>query len=437
MNVLVIGSGGREHALVWKLRQSPSVRSVYCAPGNAGIGKIATLVPLKTTDMKGLLNFAQKNDIDLTVVGPEQSLVQGIVDQFEQYGMSIFGPTAAAARLEESKIFAKEFMMRHEIPTATHRSFSSESIFEAERYVHELPPPIVIKADGLAAGKGVLICQTKDEATAVLQEMMISKTLGSAGERIVIEEHLAGEEASILVLTDGEKYTVLPASQDHKRILDGDVGKNTGGMGAYAPAPIVTDEIRDRIVREIIEPTLRGMREEGYPFSGCLYVGLMITETGPKVIEYNCRFGDPEAQVVIPLLTGDFGELLFSIAKKKLQPNLVRSRAATAVCVVMASRGYPDQYETGKVIRGLDALEQLPGIHVFHAGTRQSGDDILTSGGRVLGVTAIGEDQDLEGAIQSSYRAVNKIVFDGAYYRSDIGRRALDRLKSVPLFRNP
>ncbi|MBI3587228.1 MAG: phosphoribosylamine--glycine ligase [Ignavibacteriales bacterium] len=431
MNVLVIGSGGREHALVWKLRQSPTVNALYCAPGNAGIGETAELVSLKPTDLDGLLRFAKENNIDLTIVGPEQPLVLGIVDMFRKNGLKIFGPSKAAAALEGSKVFAKDFMARHGIPTARFRSFSKEEQFEAERFIHELAPPIVVKADGLAAGKGVLICNTKESAIEALHDLMVKKMFGSAGEKVVIEEYLVGEEASVFAITDGEKFVTLASAQDHKRILDNDQGKNTGGMGAYAPASVVDEKLMKRIVREVITPTLKGMMNDGVPYQGCLYCGLMITETGPKVIEYNCRLGDPEAQVVIPLIDGDLAQLLLSAAEGKLNPDIAKQHPASAVCVVMASRGYPDDYETGKEIRGLDTFKPDDGVVIFHAGTRSEGKKVLTSGGRVLGVTAIGYDNDLRDAIQSAYRAVSKIAFDGAYYRSDIGKKGLSKLQNI------
>jgi phosphoribosylamine--glycine ligase len=427
VNVLVIGSGGREHALAWKLRQSPSVEALYCAPGNAGIAQHAELVPLKATDLEGLLRFARENQVDLTVVGPEQPLVLGIVDEFEKSGFKIFGPTKGAAKLEGSKAFAKEFMARNSIPTAWFRSFSLAQKNEAERFINEVATPIVVKADGLAAGKGVVVCETREAALLALQEMMVKRTFGAAGEKVVIEECLVGEEASILAITDGERFMTLAPAQDHKRILDGDRGKNTGGMGAYAPAPLVTKELRKRIEDEIIGPTLRGMRSAGTPYRGCLYCGLMITGAGPKVIEYNCRFGDPETQVVIPLIDGDFAELLMSTAEGRLDERSVRQHPASAVCVVMASLGYPDEYGTGKDIRGLESMKPEEGVLVFHAGTRLDGEKVLTSGGRVLGVTAVGYDYDLKGTIDAAYRAVGKITFDGAYYRSDIGQKALRR----------
>jgi len=424
MKVLVIGSGGREHALVWKLRQSPSVAQLYCAPGNAGIAGLATIVQLKATDIDGLLKFALDEKIDLTVVGPEQPLTEGLTDRFEARGLKVFGPSMEAARLEGSKIFAKDFMSRHGIPTANFRTFTSAARYDAERYINEIPAPIVIKADGLAAGKGVTVCETKDRAFEVLHSLMERKDLGESCASVVIEECLAGEEASVFVLTDGREYCVLPPAQDHKRILDNDMGKNTGGMGAYAPAGIITAGLLATIERTIIRPTLSGMEREGHPFRGCLYVGLMITQTGPKVIEYNCRFGDPETQVVLPLLEGDLALVFQEVASRKLRTQ-VSVADRTAACVVMASGGYPGKYESGKPIMGLGAASKEKNVIVFHAGTKTARDTVVTSGGRVLGVTAIAGGSDLAGAISRAYRAVGEITFDGAYYRSDIGKKGL------------
>jgi len=430
VNILVIGSGGREHALVWKLRQSPQVKTVYCAPGNAGVGSLATCVPLKMTDIKGLLKFAKEKEIDLTIVGSEQPLVEGIVDTFEERGFKIFGPSKAAAQLEGSKVFSKDFMLRHKIPTAKYRSFSANAIDEAKKYINTIEPPVVVKADGLAAGKGVLICKNRQEAMLALDDIVLNKVFGSAGNQIVIEEFLNGEEASLFILTDGEQFAVLASAQDHKRILDGDLGKNTGGMGAYAPAPIVTNELLQRVIIEAIQPTLDGMKQDGMPYRGCLYVGLMMTQDGPKVLEYNCRFGDPETQVVVPLIDGDLAEIFLAIAERRLDPSKVKLHSASAVCVVMASHGYPDEYQTGKQIFGLENIKAEDGVVVFHAGTKTEGNAIVTSGGRVLGVTAIGFNNELEQTIRSAYRALEKITFDGAYYRSDIGRKALKHLQS-------
>jgi len=430
MNILVVGSGGREHALCWKLRQSAQVKKLYCAPGNAGIDSVSDTVPLKANDLKGLLNFARENAVDLTVIGPEQPLVMGMADLFAQQGLAVFGPSASAARLEGSKAFAKEFMNRNGIPTAKHKTFTAASLRDADAFLGELTGPIVVKADGLAAGKGVLICENRNEATAALHDMTEGRAFGEAGEQVVIEEFLRGEEVSMFAICDGERFVLLAAAQDHKRILDGDQGKNTGGMGAYAPAPILTDELRSTVVDAVIRPTLAGMKAEGSPYRGCLYVGLMITDDGPKVLEYNCRFGDPETQVVIPLIDGDLAELLNSAALGSIAEDAVTQHRASAVCVVMASRGYPDDYETGKAIRGLDSANLENGEFVFHAGTKTIGDAIVTSGGRVLGVTAVGYDHELESTIEAAYRLVHRIAFDGAYYRSDIGKKALQHLST-------
>jgi len=430
VNILVIGSGGREHALVWKLRQSVQVKKVFCAPGNAGIENLATCVPLNSTDIRGLLKFAKEKKIDLTVVGSEQPLVEGIVDAFEEHGFHIFGPSKAAAQLEGSKVFSKDFMSRHHIPTANYRSFTTPEIDEAKKYINAMEPPMVIKVDGLAAGKGVLIYKSRQEAALALEDMMLHKTFGSAGNQIVIEEFLDGEEASLFVLTDGEQFAILASAQDHKRILDGDLGKNTGGMGAYAPAPVVTNEILQYVTQQIVVPTLSGMKQDGVPYRGCLYVGLMMTREGPKVLEYNCRFGDPETQVVVPLIDGDLAEIFLAIAQRRLDSSKVKLHSATAVCVVMASHGYPDEYKIGKQIFGLEHIKAEDGVVVFHAGTKKEGSAIVSSGGRVLGVTAIGFNNELEQTIQNTYHAVEKITFDGAYYRSDIGKKALKHLQS-------
>ncbi len=431
MNVLIIGNGGREHAIAWKVRQSPRVARLFCAPGNPGIGSIATLVDLKATDIEGLARFARQERIDLTIVGPEQPLTAGIVDRFEREGLTIFGPSRAAAELEGSKIFAKEFMTKYGIPTASFRAFTASSRFDAERAINDMPAPIVMKADGLAAGKGVAICETKEQALEALDAMVEQKAFGDAGTNFLIEEFLEGEEASIFVLTDGTHYLLLPPAQDHKRILDNDQGKNTGGMGAYAPAPCVTPGLLEEIERTIIRPTLAGMVREGRPYKGCLYVGLMLTETGPKVVEYNCRFGDPEAQAVLPLIAGDFAETAFACAKGTGLPPSLPLLSCPAVCVVIASGGYPDRYETDKPILGLNALGAEEHVVVFHAGTKldHRTGDVVTAGGRVVGVTAIGPENDLASTVARAYRAVEKITFDGAYYRSDIGKKGIDRMK--------
>ncbi|MDP2207986.1 MAG: phosphoribosylamine--glycine ligase [Bacteroidota bacterium] len=425
MKVLVIGSGGREHALVWKIRQSPLVTKIYCAPGNAGIGEIAELVPIKPNDFDSLIKFVKDNKIDFTVVGPEQPLIDGVVDEFEAVGLKIFGPSKSAAEIEGSKTFAKEFMVGNNIPTANFKSFSIENRFEAERYINETPVPIVVKADGLAAGKGVTICETKDAALDILDALFTKKILGTAGEKIVIEDFMTGEELSILTITDGTDFVILPPAQDYKKILDGDLGKNTGGMGAYAPTPFADESILDEIKRTIIEPTIYGMKKEGRPFKGCLYFGLMLTETGPRVVEYNCRFGDPETQVVLPLIETDLVELMLASINNKIGTIELRIKPISTVCVVMSSRGYPDSYEVGKPITGFDKISD--NVLIFHSGTIFENDAIVTAGGRVLGITALGNSYDFEETIHSAYRVVEKITFDGAYYRSDIGKKALSR----------
>jgi len=428
MNVLVIGSGGREHALAWKIRQSPLLNELYCAPGNPGTARIATNISLDQSDFGAIAAFAREKQIDLTVVGPERPLTDGIVDFFESEKLRIFGPSKAAAALEGSKVFAKSFMKKYDIPTAEYRSFSAEERYDAERYINEIPTPIVVKADGLAAGKGVTVCDTKEHALVALSMIFGEKKFGDAGSGVVIEEFLVGDEASVFALTDGKEFAMLTPAQDHKRILDNDMGKNTGGMGAYAPAHLVTQELLETVRHTIIAPTLRGMTSEGRTYTGCLYVGLMITQTGPKVIEYNCRFGDPETQVVVPLLDEDLLPLLTGTLEGGMK-RAVSSKLATAVCVVVASRGYPDAYDTGKPILGLHEAESVGNVVLFHAGTALRDGALETSGGRVLGVTAFGAQDDLEGTIDTAYRAVEKIRFDGMYYRSDIGKKGLRHLQ--------
>jgi phosphoribosylamine---glycine ligase len=425
MKILVIGSGGREHAFVWKLRQSLKVKKIFCAPGNAGIAELAELVPLKIDDIDGMFQFAKKKKIDFTVVGPEVPLVKGIVDLFEKHGMRIFGPSKHAAQLEGSKVFAKDFMKRHGIPTAMYAIFSRAEYSQAQHYLTKHSAPIVLKADGLAAGKGAVVCQSTGEALTVLRDFFEKNVFGEAGNNVVVEEFMRGEEASVFVLSDGIHYRLLQPAQDHKQILDGDKGKNTGGMGAYAPAPVVTRALLERVEREIIVPTLNGMRIEGMPYKGCLYIGLMMTPDGPKVVEFNCRLGDPEAQVVLPLIDGDLFDILSACATNTLHTIDYRFHEASAVCVVMSSRGYPDAYETGKPIDGLDTVRSEDGVVVFHAGTKNENGKIVSAGGRVLGVTAIGYGHDLEGTITTAYTAVKKIIFDGAYYRSDIGHKGV------------
>lgn len=421
MDILVVGSGGREHALVWKIHQNAG--RIFCAPGNAGIEELAECVPIRATEIETLVRFALEHSIDLTVVGPEQPLTEGIVDRFEREGLKIFGPSRAAARLEGSKVFAKEFMNRHDIPTSQFGTFDKSRRGEALRFMDRLTPPIVVKVDGLAAGKGVIICPTRQEAMHAIEMMMDQRAFGPAGDRIVIEEYLEGEEMSVFALTDGKSFRVLPTAQDHKRILDGDKGKNTGGMGAYAPAPEGTPGLMEEIGTRIIRPTIEGMANEGTPYKGCLYVGLMLTAEGPKVLEYNCRLGDPEAQAVLQLIQNDAVELFLACASGDLQAIEVKQKPCSAVCVVMASSGYPDSYETDKPISGLDA--DFGDVIVFHAGTKRRGAEILTAGGRVLGITALGPQSSLQEAIDKAYGAARNIHFEGAYFRSDIGRKGV------------
>ena len=431
MRILVLGSGAREHAICWKLKQSLRVTKIFCAPGNAGIGQIAELVELIPTDVKAVSGFALRERIDLVVIGPEGPLAAGVADALDKERIPVFGPRKNAALLESSKSFAKEFMQRHDIPTARYAIFSFEEQVECRAFLRHVNYPTVIKADGLAAGKGVIICETEAEATHALDEIFTHRVFGEAGQRIVIEEYMEGEEASIFALTDGVDYAVLAPAQDHKRILDGDRGKNTGGMGAYAPAPIVTEEILEQIKHEIIEPALRGLREESRLYRGVLYCGIMISDGRARVVEFNVRFGDPEAEVVLPLIDGDLAEIFLACADGNLASVLpVRQFSASAVSVVIASQGYPDSYQTGEVISGLEDFTQKKEIEegtvIFHGATKQ--DDrgrFLTSGGRVLAVTAVGFEDDLRSTITQAYNAVAAIGFNGAYYRSDIGKKGL------------
>ncbi len=423
MNVLVIGSGGREHAIVWKVKQSPKVTNIFCAPGNAGIAGIAECVAIKADDIDSLVRFAETNRIDLTIVGSETPLVKGIVDLFESRGLKIFGPSKAAAQVEGSKMFLKHFLKRHNIPTAYYQTFNQTEFEKAVQYVTHSLPPFVIKTDGLAAGKGVAICQTAEEAITTLKEYFRDKVFGDAGNNIVIEEFMSGEEASLFVLCDGKEYVLLSSAQDHKRIGDGDTGKNTGGMGAYAPAPVVTKEILKTVEDAIIKPTLAGMTAEGYPYKGCLYVGLMMTKEGPKVVEYNCRLGDPETQVVMPLVESDAFDLFYACASGNVSSYELKLKDSSAVCIVLASHGYPDEYQTGNMITGLE--ETADNAVVFHAGTRNENGKTVTSGGRVLGVTAVG--YGLKDTIERAYDAVKKISYKDIYYRTDIGKKGLQR----------
>jgi phosphoribosylamine--glycine ligase len=419
----VVGSGGREHALVWKIAQSPLVDRIYAAPGNPGMARHATLAPVSADDLPGLRDFAVKNRIDLTVVGPEAPLAAGLSDLLAKEGLLVCGPSRAAAQLEGSKVFTKNLLAKYGIPTADFRVFDDYD--DAEQYVLTHRLPVVIKADGLAAGKGVAVAGTYEEAVAFLRDVMEKRVFGAAGERVVVEDCLSGEEASYIVFTDGERIVPLPTSQDHKRIGDGDTGPNTGGMGAYSPAPVVTPEVERKALENIFAPLLAGMRSEGMPFRGILYGGLMIERGEPKVLEFNVRFGDPEAQPLFLRLKGDLVPLLLQCAQGKLTDAGMEIDPRPTVCIVMASGGYPGSYRKGFPIAGIEDAEQLGGIQVFHAGTAVRDGKLVTNGGRVLGVTAV--DRDIRSAIERGYRAVEKIRWEGAYCRTDIGKKALAR----------
>jgi phosphoribosylamine--glycine ligase len=426
MKVLVVGSGGREHALVWKLAQSPQISALYCAPGNAGICQQAQSVPLAADDIRALRDFATVERIDLTVVGPELPLALGISDVFAEHGLAVFGPSQAAAQLEASKAFAKSFMWEHGIPTA--EAVICDDFATAEKYIRHREGPLVVKADGLAAGKGVAVCHTRDEALYAVRQAMQERVFGDAGCRVLLEDYLVGEEASFHVLVDGEHVVSLTPAQDHKRIYDADQGPNTGGMGAYSPAPVVTDTVAERIMTEIIEPTVQGMAARGTPYRGVLYAGVMIVEERPYVVEFNARFGDPETQVLLVRLADDLLPLLDGAARGQLNGLRADVVGDAAVCVVMAAEGYPGAYATGLPIAGLESVAESANTWVFHAGTAVSDRRIVTSGGRVLGVTARAPAIAL--AVQQAYQTVAQIQWPGAHYRRDIGFRALQRASS-------
>ncbi|HEQ98055.1 MAG TPA: phosphoribosylamine--glycine ligase [candidate division Zixibacteria bacterium] len=422
MRILVIGSGAREHVLTWKLAQSEQVEKIYAAPGNGGISNKAERIPIKAGDMEELARFAEEKSIDLTVVGPEQPLSKGIVDLFQSKGLKIFGPTKKAAIIESSKAWAKEFMSKYHIPTAPYRIFDNKD--DASDFMAELQLPFVIKADGLAAGKGAIIVHTREEAEETLKDIMVERKFGEAGNRVIIEEKLEGEELSLLALTDGKSVLPLIPSQDHKAIYDDDEGPNTGGMGAYAPVPFVSGRLQESILDLVFEPAIRGLAQEGRPFKGVLYAGLMITDFGPKVIEFNCRFGDPETQVILPLLENDLAELCLAVANQDLQTDELKFKDNYCVGVVMAAGGYPGNYEKGLPIQGL-LKAQTEGRLVFHAGTEMKDGQVVTSGGRVLTVCAMADN--LQDAIASAYEGVEKISFDNAHFRKDIAARASRR----------
>ena len=427
MRILLVGSGGREHALARTFADSPRTEALFIAPGNPGTAQCGTNVEVAADDLEGLVAFAVDRDLDLTVVGPEQPLVDGIVDRFETEGLPIVGPTQAAAQLEGSKAFADRFMSRHGIPTASFRVFGADEGAAAAAHIEEVGAPIVVKADGLAAGKGAFVCSSVKEAHEALDQIVRDRAFGAAGDQVVIEEKMDGEEVSVLALTDGTHYVLLPTSQDHKPIEEGGTGPNTGGMGAFAPAPILDASALREVCRTIIEPTLHGMREEGTPYRGILYCGLMITDDGPKVVEYNCRLGDPEAQVILPLLDTDLVEVFERLAHEELDTLSLRTKPGAAACVVLASDGYPIAYDTGFEITGIEAAESLADVSVIHAGTRRRSDGVLvTDGGRVLGVTARGDD--LPAALERAYEGADRVQFEGKTLRRDIGKKGLAHL---------
>ena len=426
MRVLVIGGGGREHALVWKIHHSPQVSRLYCAPGNPGMDGLAQLVALRPEDIPGLVRFAQDERVDLTVVGPELPLSLGIVDAFEAAGLRIFGPQRQAAQLEASKAFTRELLRSQGV--ASPAFYSCTDPDEAHRYAADVGPPLVVKADGLAAGKGVLICPTLEETDAAIERIMRERAFGAAGERVVIEEFLEGEEVSFLALSDGTSVLPLASSQDHKRVFDADQGPNTGGMGAYSPAPVITPQLSEQVVDEILYPTLRGLRQRGIVYKGVLYAGLMMTRDGPKVLEFNIRFGDPECQPLMLRLKSDLVEVMEAVIDERLAEVSLVWDARPAVCVVLAAGGYPGGYEKGLPISGLDTLRDWSDGVVFHAGTAKQGDRFVTNGGRVLGVT--GSARDFQAALATTYGAVERISWPGMHYRRDIGRRALRERQS-------
>ncbi|MBC8198907.1 MAG: phosphoribosylamine--glycine ligase [Desulfobacterales bacterium] len=428
MKVLVIGSGGREHAFVWKIAQSPKVKKIYCAPGNAGMATAATCVPINAEDINKLVLFAKEKKIDLTVVGPEAPLSEGIVDVFESQGLKIFGATKKATEIESSKSFAKNLMNKYKIPTAVGRTFASYK--KAEAYIRKMGAPVVVKADGLAAGKGVIVCATVNEALRALKKIMIKKEFGDAGNKVVIEECLFGEEASFIAFTDGKTVLPLPSSQDHKAIYENDKGPNTGGMGAYSPAPIVDKYMSKKIMDEIMIPTVRAMEAEGRPYKGVLYAGVMIDKDQVKVLEFNARFGDPETQPLLIRMKNDIIPIMVATIKGRLDKCKLEIDDRASVCVVMASGGYPGSYKKGMPIAGLTQAGRMKDVVVFHAGTAAKDKTVVANGGRVLGVTALGDS--VTNAISKAYRAVSKISWDNVYYRKDIGKKAVERLKEPP-----
>ena len=426
MKILVVGNGGREHALVWKIRQSPLVKEVFCAPGNAGIAALADCVPIDTSNIIEVADFAQTISADLTVVGPELPMVLGIGDEFQRRGLAIFCPSRAAAEIEGSKAFAREFMSRHDIPSPKYVICTSREEADAALKKGTLGYPLVLKVDGLAAGKGVVVVESKAEAQAAVADMMSDKKFGTAGAKLVMEEFLSGDEVSFLVFSDGSRVVPMVSVQDHKRVGDGDTGSNTGGMGTVSPSTSLSLDMHKQIMQEIILPTIGGLSAEGRKYQGVLYAGLMITDKGPRVLEFNARFGDPETQVIMARMRSDIVPILQGVAEGHLKESKIDWAKEAALCVVLTTRGYPDAPETGQEIKGLDALQGLSDVMVFHAATGHKNGKVVTVGGRVLGVTALGAN--LDAAVQRAYEAVKKISFDGMHYRTDIGQKALARL---------
>ena len=424
MKILMVGQGGREHSLLWKLAQSPEKPLLYAAPGNAGMAQIATCITIGATDIVNLVDFASQEKIDLTLVGPEVPLTLGIVDAFEARGLKIFGARRDAAMIEGSKSFAKNLMRKYKIPTADYEVFDDPK--KAKAHLDKVGAPIVVKADGLAAGKGAIVCPTLEAAHQAINMIMEERAFGDAGSRVVIEEFLTGEEASFLAFTDGKTVLPMASSQDHKPIYDNDQGPNTGGMGAYSPAPVVTDDVHKKIMDRVMLPAVQGMAAEGYPYKGVLYAGLMIKDGEPRLLEFNARFGDPEAQPLVARMASDLVPVLEAVIDERLHEVTLEWRPEPTVCVVMASGGYPGSYEKGKVISGLDEAASVPGVVIFHAGTALKNGKVVTDGGRVLNVNGIGKD--IREAIANAYQGVKKIYWEGVHYRNDIGKKALDRL---------
>lgn len=425
MKILVVGSGGREHAIALAVSKSPKCSELICAPGNPGMANLGKCFPVDVADPKAIADLAQAEHVDLAIIGPEIPLVAGVVDEFRARGLRAFGPTAGAAALEGSKAFSKDIMKKYNVPTAAYETFTD--LASAKKFLAEHPAPIVVKASGLAAGKGAVVCMTDAEANEAIEEMLGEKAIfGESGKTVVIEEFMEGEEASIFVVCDGKDYVILTSAQDHKRVFDDDKGPNTGGMGAYAPAPVVTDELLAEVKAKIIEPTLKGMAAEGKPYTGVLYVGIMVTSKGPKVVEYNCRLGDPECQIVLPLYDGDVLELFDAAEKGEIAKlGTPKPPKGSAAIIVLASAGYPGSYEKGKVVTGIDAAE-AKGVSVLHAGTKMADGKLVTNGGRVFGVVASGAT--LQDALNTAYAGAAEVKFDGVFYRKDIGKKGLARL---------